>query len=489
MNVSNIKLSSLIPDAIKVLFNRFEKYYLVGGAVRNYLYGNIHDINDWDIVIFDKQSPQYISDIIRAWADEYNYSYIDLDLENYHYRVVCNKDDNHWQLDITLPRGQTIEDDLQERDISINAIAYNIQGNNFINDAGIQDIQDNIINIISQDNLEDDLLRCLRAYRFLAKYNAQFSCKSIKILRDLAHKYKELNIYNIISPERINYELWEICHSDHAFIAFKLLYEHGWLEIIIPEFITVKYIPSNSHHHLPLWEHTLELIHQYENYIQHILPIWISQDIKDHSHLIKMGMLLHDIAKPVTWDIQTLDNNLEKHTFYNHDILGANIVLNISKRLKWSKIQTKFVYNLVKYHLRPFQFANLQINPTDKAINKLIRKCDNSYGSLIILAWADMLSVRGQAITPAILQLAQARIQYLLNYYNQYLNSIRNIQPLLSGDRLKQLITQSKLPPTKVIKQLLNHIEDLQIEGKLHTQEQAEEYFLNEAHKIICQIE
>lgn len=65
----------------------------------------------------------------------------------------------------------TIQDDLERRDITINAIAMDLDGNLITNGPGLEDIKNGVVRAVSEDAFIEDPLRMIRAIRFAARYN------------------------------------------------------------------------------------------------------------------------------------------------------------------------------------------------------------------------------------------------------------------------------------------------------------------------------
>jgi len=78
----------------------------------------------------------------------------------------------------------TIQDDLERRDITINAIAMDIAGNLVVNGTGVEDIRNGIIKAVSEDAFIEDPLRMLRAVRFAARYNYNWDPATVKLIKD-----------------------------------------------------------------------------------------------------------------------------------------------------------------------------------------------------------------------------------------------------------------------------------------------------------------
>ena len=134
---------------------------LVGGAVGDFCLGKSNF--DKDIIEVDKDAKGFAQNLAKTL----DATYIPLDEENKIYRLVLKDKINC--IDITNPIEDSIEKDLNRRDLRMNAIAFDLSDNKFIDlFDGFKDIENEEINIISEQNLIDDPLRLLRIFRFEA---------------------------------------------------------------------------------------------------------------------------------------------------------------------------------------------------------------------------------------------------------------------------------------------------------------------------------
>lgn len=458
-----------IPEIFKIALSG-QKAYLVGGAIRDYLL-NCPEIKDFDFVIFDLDN---LESFCKNLADQANSSFVQLDNEQGIYRIV----NSSWQADFAKPRGANLEADLKGRDFTINALAYCLTENKIIDliDAEI-DLKNKIVRTLSEKNLKDDPLRLLRAYRF--------ACQKEFIIEDKTKKYihQNANLIKQIAVERISFELWCLLSQKHSYKYLKELLESGLLEIIFPEFTPLRQVPPNDYHHLPLIEHTFELIKQYEQNVQPKLPQIYLKYLQNTNlsgikleAILKMGCLFHDLGKPATWKI--IEN---KHTFYGHDALGAEISENICKRLNWSKQITNCLKQLVKHHLRPF---NMGIEPTEKAERRFFRQLSTDFYPLIALAWADLLSIKGPAVNVEIINQNEKHLLNLLKKYDEFSQQEKQEPLLLSGDKLVQAIKAAHLSPSKAIKELLSELRELQFTKQITSPKEAFDWFVQKGQNL-----
>ena len=127
----------------------------------------------------------------------------------------------------------TLEEDLKRRDITINAIAEDEDGNIFDPYSGVEDINNKIIRHVSDAFIEDPL-RVFRVARFSARF------KDFNIHQDtlkLINKIVASGEIKSLSVERIYSEILKGLEEEHAAKMFLFFQQSGVLNEILPEFI------------------------------------------------------------------------------------------------------------------------------------------------------------------------------------------------------------------------------------------------------------
>ena len=149
------------------LISKIRKYagktrvLLVGGVIRDFCLGKNNF--DKDIIVVNQDAKIFS----KGLAEILDATFIPLDEENKIYRLVLKDKVNC--IDITNPIENSLEKDLARRDLRMNAIAFDLSDNKFVDlFGGFDDIQNGQINIIDEQNLVDDPLRLLRIFRFQA---------------------------------------------------------------------------------------------------------------------------------------------------------------------------------------------------------------------------------------------------------------------------------------------------------------------------------
>src|SRR5208283_2714522 len=169
--------------------------YIVGGAIRDMLSGL--ETKDIDLVV-----PGDALEISKEFAQVSGGSFVLLDSKFAIARVV--KDPVF--LDISAMKGESIAEDLAERDITINAMAQPLcewPSTLHVIDpfGGREDLQSRVIRMVSERNLISDPLRILRIYRFSAALHGHIEMNTRRALNRLRA------LLNDVAIERIAEEL------------------------------------------------------------------------------------------------------------------------------------------------------------------------------------------------------------------------------------------------------------------------------------------
>ena len=450
MNLANDRVIQLIKSYD-------EDIYLVGGAVRDFLLGK----NTFDKDIIVKSAEEFAS----RFANDNDGTFIELDKENKIYRVVLSDKVNY--IDVT--EADDIEQDLKRRDFTINSIAVNLKNDEIIDVTGGRlDLERGIIRSISEGNLVDDPLRILRGYRFAATLGFEIESETQRQID------KHLDLILEPARERITYEIMKL--FDGKYTASVLLKADKLIEKIYPVFADVKKVPKNTHHHLDLYEHSVETVNQiqllYETADSVIREHLEKIDFGGFSRLahLKLASFFHDIGKFSTWTIEG-----ERHRFIKHDDVGSKMAKEILKQNKFSKKQIEYIANMIKNHIYPSQVVSSE-NVTEKIYMRYIRKMGDNVIDNILLAKADRLSARGPAITEAIVKENIDNLDKLLDYYIAIKDSLKPLPKLLSGDEIMEL---KNIPQSPKLGEIITALKNEQLEGNIVSKDDAINFVLN----------
>lgn len=427
-------------EKIKPYIKNYDSY-LVGGYLRDLLSGEISP--DRDIAI----KCDNLAKLTKKIADELNGSFVELDPVNEIYRVVFGDD----YIDFAKLLNNNLIDDIKRRDFTINAITYDINNEKFVDiSGGKKDFEEKIIRTYKISNLSDDPLRTLRAIRFQAKLGFRIDDEIINFIKE-----NNSLILNV-APERIHQELIKTFEGKFLIDALFSMDETGLLDVIFPFFKDIKKIPPNSHHHLDLFHHLIET----------------TRNIRINKPELKLAAFIHDLAKPDCW---TIEKDTGRHRFIGHDELGAKKVVPFLKKLKFSNKEIEYISKMVQFHIYPSALMKDE-NVTERAIIRFIRKIGDDTLDLLELARADRLSARGPAVSDEMIEVNLSNLEKLKEKYFEISPKLKEMPKLVDGNEIMQILN---LKPSPKLKEIIDEIKELQLEGKINNKEDAINFLKN----------
>ncbi len=202
---------------------------LVGGTVRDALLGRQGEYLDLDFVL-----PEGAVATAQAIARHYRAGYVLLDAERQIARVVFEQG----TADFALQVGSTLEADLKRRDFTVNAIAYNPHTDQIIDPLhGYADLQKRMLRMVSAENLEEDPLRLLRAFRQAAQLGFTVEDTTRVTIRQFAPLLRH------IAAERVQSEINYLLGSARGTTWLLAAWQDGLLN---------DWFPNTNRHNLDL---------------------------------------------------------------------------------------------------------------------------------------------------------------------------------------------------------------------------------------------
>lgn len=435
------------------------KLYLVGGAVRDYLMNK--DTHDCDIIVEDISAKEFCKEFSK---DNEVATVITLDEVNNIYRIVMPDKINY--IDVTNPINNSLEDDLNRRDLTINALAIDLKTEELIDlSGGQQDLKNGIVRAISEENFIDDPLRIIRAFRFASVLGFEIDKNTQAIIK----KHSGL----VLKPavERINCEILKLFGGKYAHKVLLDMDKVGIIDILFPIMLDVKKVPANTHHHLDLFNHSIETVKQiqkiYENSDKEVKEHLERIDFGGDTRLahLKFAGFLHDIGKFSTWTIE--DDG--RHRFIRHDEIGEEIARAILKKSKFSKKQIEYISQMIRHHMYPSSVISAP-NLSDKIYMRYVRKAGDNAIDMIVIAKADRLSALGPMVTKQMVDDNINGLNKLQDFYIKIKPTLKPVPKLLSGNDIMKILN---IKPSKELGEILNNLNEAQLEGKVNTKEEA----------------
>ncbi|MBP3702725.1 MAG: CCA tRNA nucleotidyltransferase [Lachnospiraceae bacterium] len=334
-----------IPENVRWIIHTLQEHnfeaYAVGGCVRDTLLGRVPQ--DWDITTSAK--PEEVKALFRRTIDtgiEHGTVTVMIGKEGYEvttYRVDGEYADHRHPREVVFT--PELKEDLRRRDFTINAMAYNDRTGIVDEFRGREDMKNGKIRAVGNplERFDEDALRMLRAIRFAGQLGFEIEENTIAAI------HEKVDILRYVSAERIQVELVKLLNSkepEKIFIAQKT----GLTKIFLPEFdMMCETGQNNPHHYLDVAHHSMEAV----RYVRRIFLKGMEADIfhrEKDSSILTLAALLHDVAKPLC---KTVDEKGIDH-FYGHDKRGAELSVQILRRLKFDNETIKIVSQIIKYH-------------------------------------------------------------------------------------------------------------------------------------------
>jgi len=421
-------------EVARTLMRAGHRALLAGGAVRDLVLGLIPQ--DYDIAT--NAVPQQVQALFpRTVAVGAAFGVVRVVTEAGDVEVATFRRDLGY-LDGRHPAGVEFSDEIEDarrRDFTINALLLEPASATVLDYVGgLDDLAAHRLRAIGDpaQRFGEDALRLLRAVRFAARFELEIDATTWQALVRLSPTIGR------VSAERVRDELLKILVERHRRRALELLHTSGLLAQVLPELAAGEGVeqPPEFHPEGDVLTHTFLMADLLQ---------------PDPSAELALAVVLHDIGKPPTF------SRSDRIRFNRHAEVGAEMALTVCKRLRLSRLSTERVVELVRHHLR---FKDVRkMRPA--TLKRFLRM--EGFQEHLELHRVDCLGSHG------LLEHYLFCREKLEEFQRSEASAGLRPPRLLDGDDL----IAAGYRPGPQFKEMLAYLEELQLEGRLTTREQA----------------
>jgi tRNA nucleotidyltransferase (CCA-adding enzyme) len=289
------------------------KTYLVGGAVRDALLGLHAAERDWVVV---GSTPALMTDqgYKQVGASFPVFLHPDTGEEYALARTEKKEGHGYHGFNVDFHPGVALEEDLQRRDLTINAIARQEDGSLIDPFGGQRDIEQKVLRHVS-DAFVEDPLRVLRVARFAARFaplGFRVHDSTLALMREIT----ESGELEHLAAERIWREIERAMGAARPSEFVSVLRACGALEVLLPEVNALFGVPQPEKYHPEI-----------DTGVHLLMALEQAAELSNGDAGIVFAVLLHDLGKAVT-----PQQHWPSHR--GHEAAGIPLVDAVCKRLR-----------------------------------------------------------------------------------------------------------------------------------------------------------
>ena len=302
--------------------------YLVGGAVRDELLGYPVEELDW-VVVGAHPEDLLEQGYAQVGKDFPVFLHPETKEEYALARTERKQGHGYAGFDINAAPDVTLEQDLARRDLTINAIARDSQGNLVDPFGGRADLEAKVLRHVS-DAFVEDPLRVLRTARFAARYahlGFTIAPETLLLMSDITAQGE----LAYLSVERIWVETEKALGERNPEVFFSVLRECGALAKLLPELDALFGVPQPEKHH-PEIDTGVHVLMALEQAVR-----------LDASTVARFAVVVHDLGKGTT-----PKEDWPRHIA--HEDRGRELVKGLCERLRVPKRYMELALAVCRYH-------------------------------------------------------------------------------------------------------------------------------------------
>jgi poly(A) polymerase len=351
--------------------------HLVGGSVRDALLaaaadGPAHDPTHppGDLDLTTDARPEQVLELLRGWAGStWNtgiaFGTVGAEVRGSRLEITTFRADRYDResRNPEVAWGDSLVDDLQRRDFTVNAMAVSLGPDRTVTDpfGGLGDLLRRRLRTpgTAVESFADDPLRMLRAVRFVAQLGLTPEDDVVAAMTSLSGELGR------ITPERVQVELSKTLLQDAPRAALELFVSTGLADVVLPELAALRMEIDEHHQHKDVYTHSLTVLDQ-AIALEKAEGRAGEGGAPSPDLVLRLAALLHDIGKPATRRHEPRG----RVSFHHHEVVGAKLVRKRLTALRYSKEIVEAVSRLTFLHLRFHGYGTGEW--TDSAVRRYV---------------------------------------------------------------------------------------------------------------------
>jgi tRNA nucleotidyltransferase/poly(A) polymerase len=422
-----------------------------------------------------------------------------LDDERNTARVVHH--DHHgryFPLDFVQFTGRDLDEDLRNRDFTINAMAVPVNALTQLIDplGGQTDLAQKVLRACSDHALSDDPVRVLRGVRLAVQFGFKYA-PGLEAAMQAAAK-----LLPNTSNERQRDEFFRLIAGPDPALGLQHCQRLQVFDTLIPPLVELESLTASPDHQPSLLDHAIKTVQQYGQ----LLGVLTTREVQQSTHPSRMqeavsvlgpfsgqigayfnqeltpgrsiatlaflGALLQEVGRPrmgkTGQDVQPDKDQLA--------LVNAAVAHQIAKQLPLSNAESGWVQTLVQHHLHLLPLINACSVPDRRTVYRFFRSTGDVGVAIVLHSLADILAAEDPDIDPERWACSLQVATTCLSAWWEDQENIVTPQPLLDGNDLQQ---EFGLAPGKVIGRLLNQLVEEQASGTVANLDQARDFIKN----------
>jgi poly(A) polymerase len=421
---------------------------LVGGPVRDVFLGQ----SPGDLDLATDATPEQVLETVSGWADKVwtvgiAFGTIGVRKGKSIFEITTYRTEEYERASRRpdVRYGRSLEEDLERRDFTINAMAARLPGYELVDPfGGLDALKEKVLRTPGppEQSFDDDPLRILRAARFAARLGFEVAPEVRAAMTEQASRLE------IVSAERIEAELTKLMLAPDPAFGIDVLVQTGVADQVLPEVPRLRMEADEHHRHKDVYQHSLTVLRQ----AVELEPRYgLEGDL-----VVRLAALLHDIGKPRTRTLLP-DGRV---AFHLHEVIGAKMTRKRLTALRFPKDVVQDVSELVKLHLRFHGYGEGEW--TDAAVRRYVRDAGPLLTRLHVLTRADC-TTRNRA-KAARLARAYDGLERRIAELSKA-EELARLRPEIDGNEIMRILG---VPPGPLVGRAYNFLLELRItEGEI----------------------